>query len=761
MKSISVIAASVFFAAAAQAQEPIPAPTTTPADTAVKLDVVTVKAAPIRTTVTKLVLPVTASVTAERAKETINIVDPEDVVKYMPSVFLRKRNNGDTQAVMGTRVWGVGGSARSLIFADGVPLTALIANNNTIGSPRWGLVSPEEIERIDMMYGPFSAAYAGNSMGAVMEITTRLPERFVGSINQTQALQSFKLYGTRDTYSTSQTGARIGDRFGKLAFWLSGTYQNSFSQPLGFVTSSTFPAGTSGGFPGQNKLGAPANVLGASGLLHTRMTNAKVKAAYDITPAVRAAYTLGFWSNDSDASVVPYTTGSGQPTYAGQAGFASGYSHLDERHSSHSLTIRSDTRKDWDFEAVGTLYRFDKDKQRSPSSASATGTTFGTPGRVAVLDGTGWSTLDLKGIWHEGGPADAVHSVSFGAHYDRYKLLNTTFNTSDWSADGPYTSVATEGDGKTRTQALWAQDSWRILPEVRFTFGGRYEQWRAFDGFNVNGNTKVNQPVVSLNRFSPKGSLAWAPTPLWSLTASIGKAYRFPTASELYQLVSTGTTFTSPDPNLKPDNALVTEIRGERRFDRGVVQLALFQDDVHDAIISQFKPLVAGSPTFYSFVSNVDHVRGRGAELALSADRLLNTGFGFSGSVTYLNARVLAISGRASATAPAGNAVGKRLPNIPDWRGTFASTYRPGDRLAFTLAGRYSGMLFTTLDNADVNPNTYQGFSAWFVADARAQYHVDRHWTASIGADNLLNRKYFLFHPFPQRTFLGNLAYSF
>ena len=61
-------------------------------------------------------------------------------MKYLPSIFLRKRNYGDTQATMATRVWGVSSSARSLIFADGVPLTALIANNNTIGGPRWGLV---------------------------------------------------------------------------------------------------------------------------------------------------------------------------------------------------------------------------------------------------------------------------------------------------------------------------------------------------------------------------------------------------------------------------------------------------------------------------------------------------------------------------------------------------------------------------------------------------------------------------------------------
>ena len=37
---------------------------------------------------------------------------------------------------------------------------------------------------------------------------------------------------------------------------------------------------------------------------------------------------------------------------------------------------------------------------------------------------------------------------------------------------------------------------------------------------------------------------------------------------------------------------LASELRAERRFDRGSVQLSLFEDDVHDAIIAQYLPLV-------------------------------------------------------------------------------------------------------------------------------------------------------------------------
>ena len=59
-----------------------------------------------------------ASVTRQQIQRQINIVDTEDAVRYMPSLFVRKRNSGDTQAVLQTRTWGVGSSARSSAHAD-------------------------------------------------------------------------------------------------------------------------------------------------------------------------------------------------------------------------------------------------------------------------------------------------------------------------------------------------------------------------------------------------------------------------------------------------------------------------------------------------------------------------------------------------------------------------------------------------------------------------------------------------------------------
>jgi iron complex outermembrane receptor protein len=708
----------------------------------------------------RLTLPVTVSITQRRAEQTVNVVDPEDAVKYLPSVFLRKRNYGDTQATLATRVWGTSSSARSLVFADGVPLSALIANNNVVGGPRWGLVSPPEVERIDLMLGPYSAAYAGNSMGAVVEITTRLPKSFEAQLQQTQALQAFDLYGTSAHYLTSQTSASVGDRLGRLAVWASGNLQRSNSQPLSYVASGSAPNGTDGAVPERTKLGAPTNVLGATGLLHTTMANGKVKAAYDLTPALRAAYTFGLWRNDGTSDVEPYLTTSGQPTFAGQSGFANGFYRIDQRHTSHSFTLRTDRRKDWDVELVGSTYRFDHDQQRSPGSASASGTTFGDAGRVAVLDGTGWATLDLKGSWMPGGQL-SPHTVSAGAHWERYSLKNATYATSAWTDGASRTGILTEGDGRTETKALWAQDAWYLSPDLKLTIGARLERWRGYDGLNVAGDTTVVQPALERTTVSPKGLLSWHASERWTVTAAMGKAYRFATAAELYQLVSTGPTFASPNPNLKPDDVLSTELRAERRFEHGSAQLALFQDDVRDAIVQQYDTLVPGSPQLYSFLSNIDHVRARGVELALGSSDLLVRGLALSGSVTFVDARTLAMSGRAGPNASPDAAIGKQLPNIPRWRATATALYRPTELLTLTLAARYSSTLYTTLDNADVHPNTWMGFSEWFVMDTRADYRVSRSWSASFGVDNLLDRKYFLFHPFPHRTFVAGLRYDY
>ncbi len=76
--------------------------------------------------------PTTAAVIdAETIGRTVNLVTPEDALRYLPDVLIRQRHIGDTQSPVTTRTSGVGASARSLIYVDGVLISSLIGNNNT------------------------------------------------------------------------------------------------------------------------------------------------------------------------------------------------------------------------------------------------------------------------------------------------------------------------------------------------------------------------------------------------------------------------------------------------------------------------------------------------------------------------------------------------------------------------------------------------------------------------------------------------------
>src|SRR3954466_6633166 len=141
-------------------------------------------------------------VTASKAQEQINAVNTEDMLKYAPSLVVRKRHYGDTQDPVATRTSGVGASARSLIFVDGIMVSSPIGNNNGAASPHFGIAAPQDVSRIDILYGPFAARYAGNSIGATINITTRMPDQFELYADATGAVETFSQYSTDERVGT-------------------------------------------------------------------------------------------------------------------------------------------------------------------------------------------------------------------------------------------------------------------------------------------------------------------------------------------------------------------------------------------------------------------------------------------------------------------------------------------------------------------------------------------------------------------------------
>jgi iron complex outermembrane receptor protein len=691
---------------------------------------------------------------AARIEETTALLTVEDSVRYLPSLLVRRRHVGDTQAPLATRTSGVGASARSLIYADGVLLSALIGNNNNTASPRWGMVSPEEIARVDVLYGPFSAAYPGNSIGAVVNITTRLPDKAQGSVSAATSVQSFGQYGRHGVYPAFQLGATMGGRSGRFAWFAAANHLASRGQPLTYVTALQ-PAGTSpaglpatGAVADRNRAGAPIFVLGEGGLEDQRQDNLKLKLAWDALPALRLIWQTGLFLDDTKADAQTWLSGdvyAGGLNIGGKAvtvpagAFSNNVYRLDERHWMHALTAEG-TVGEVEWRAVGSLYDFARDAQRIPSAAlpAARG---GGAGSVVDLGGTGWRTLDLD--LRRGG-------LRFGAHYDRFRLESRRFAASDW-LHGPPGALTQASLGKTRTAAVWAEDRIALGPDLDLTLGARFEKWRAYGGsnFSLAPALSVAQPALSRSGLSPKATLRWTPGPHWNVALSAGQAYRFPTVSELYQAIATGPSLTVPDPNLRPERARSAELALAWSDSGGRIRLSLFGESIRDALISQTAPLVSGSTTLFSYVQNVPRVRTLGLELAF--DRRLGD-LDLAGSLTLADPKV--------ARDPAFPAAeGKDLPQVPRRRATLVATWHASEAASLTLAGRYASRSFATIDNSDPVAHTFQGFEGYVVADARANFRLARHWDLAVGVENLGNEKYYLFHPFPHRTATAEITY--
>jgi iron complex outermembrane receptor protein len=703
-------------------------------------------------------------ITGEQVEDRINATDSEDALKYFPSLNVRKRYIGDyDHAVLASRASGTGNSARSLVYADGILLSNLLGNGATF-TPRWGLVSPEEIERVDVLYGPFSAAYPGGSVGAVVDFQTRMPTRLEAHLKLAAFSQRFKQYGSDDRFSGRQGSASVGNRQGAWSWWVDVSRLVNAGQPITFAnklvsTGVASSAGTpvTGAVADRNPANRDWLIIGAGGQSNTVQDHAKVKLAYDVSPTLRASYTLGWWGNDVVRETESYLRdAAGSPVVRGDANnsiniggrryelraadFAPTIGKLE--HLMQGLSLKRHTRAVWDWEIAASKYDYREDLVRTPTVPVPDARTDGQ-GTLTDMAGSGWNTLALKGAWRP----DAAHVVDIGAQSDSARLRTRVSGSADWIGGAP-ASLVSAFNGNTRLQSLYAQDTWRFAPRWKATLGARAERWHAFGGelSNAAGTALFGERVET--SVSPKAALAWNATQDWTLKASAGRAVRNPTAAELFQGSIVDGAIVNSDPLLRAEKSWTGELSAERVSEQGVLRATLFAERTRDALYSQ--PLTATVST----VQNVGRIRTNGVELAYQGDDVLVRGLALSSSLTFADSVIT-----ENRALPA--SVGKRQPRVPAWRANLLASWHTGQHWTSSVGVRYSGRQYGALDNSDVHGDTYMGVSDYLVTDVRVRYRINAQASVAVGIDNLGNAKYWAFHPYPQRTMLAELRLDY
>jgi iron complex outermembrane receptor protein len=734
--------------------------------------------------------------TKEQIDQTVTSFDAEDALKYFPSLLVRKRYIADyNHAMLSSRASGTANSARSAVYADGILLSNYLGNGTSgLGfPPRWNMVTPEEIERVDVMYGPFSAAYPGNSAGAVVDYVTRMPTQLEAHAKLQHNLQPFSMYNTNETETATQGSFALGSKSGDWSWFVDVNRTDSIGQPLGFasrtpksyngsgVLTTNFVAPTTGtpvtgAVPELNPNGLPMYVLGTTTQYHTIQDHAKIKLAYDLTPTMKASYLFGAWQNNSEGRPVSYLRdGAGNPVYSGNIvingqqfsgsqALAGGDFSLNNDsllHFMHGFSLKTHTQGTWDWELVGSIYDYIKDEKRG-STAPLPAAASGGAGTFADGRGSGWNSFAAKGTWRPNG-LQGEHIVDFGAQQDLYNLRYVTSNiaaSGSWLSSAPGT-LSSEVGGRSRLQSLYAQDAWNFAPQWKAVLGLRAEDWMTGGYTHIRNAAStadtLNQQWSERDEFyaSPKAALSY----LWSndltLKASLGKAVRMPTLNEIYGATSTSNSQYLNDPYLRPEKSVTTELTAEKELGNGLLRLTYFAEDTRDSIYGQ-SYFVSGTTTV-TRVQNVDRIATQGFELAYNGFDIFTRGLDLNGSITYADSIIKENTGYVWTP---GDTVGAMQPNIPKWRATFLANFRVDEHWNVAFGARYSGPQYRTLNNADINGFTYTGVSQYFTTDLRVRYKVDKQWTASLGIDNLNNNQYWNFHPYPQRNYTFDLKWD-
>ncbi len=746
----------------------------------------------------------TESFTAKQIAESVNSVSSAGALMYLPSVHVRERFIGDVNGGLAMRMYGVNSSAQTIVYADGLLLSNFL-NNSCCPGPRWGMVSQHAIDRVDVMYGPFSALYPGNSIGGVVLMTTHMPTKLEAHAQFDMFSQNFKLYGTDDSFSGTHAAASVGNKIGDWSFWLSADRLDNHSHPTDFTPASakTGAAAAAGqytvvtGAHFDKDIGnKPRVTTAAISADHTVKDDGTFKLAYDFSPSVRATYTFNIWQNTSYKNIDSYLRDTAGKTIYGTSTTAGPYryvringkdysvtapsvSHAEAEYKMHGLSLKSDSGGTWAWELAASYFNQDKDVTRASSgNFGTTQSNDATAGTITYADGTGWQNLDLRGDWRPDGNKRSEHQVSFGFHTDSYTTKSDQYRlgAGNWQTSSA-TTLNTSSRGETSTDAIYVQDAWQISPDLKLVVGAREERWTASDGSNYANGKNVSYEDKTVRAFSPKASLSYQVSDDWSLRGSYGRGVRFPTVGELFKNVGItrvggGTPtageiagFPAPynvaltnNPNLKPETADSWEFAIEKFLANGLWRTSIFGEEKKDALVSQ-ADISTISGYSISSVQNVDKVRTYGIETSLQSRDMFINGLDITGSVGYVHARI------AEDVANPG-LEGTELPLTPVWRASLLGVYHQSDALSYSLGWRYSGRQHSGLFNTstqeypDPNPNVYGGRSTFSIFDAKLLYKVTKQWSASIGIDNIGNTKYFTLYPYAQRTFFAGIKFD-
>jgi outer membrane receptor protein involved in Fe transport len=608
--------------------------------------------------------PVTTRMLTQTALASTAAVTLDDELRQLPGLELFRRSsalvaNPSSQG-MSLRALGSTSASRTLITEDDVPL-----NDAFAGTIHW-LEQPElAIQRIELMRGGASDLYGSSAIGGVVSVVPVRP-----TLDQAELRSS---YGAENTFDDSLLMQ------GKLRAWgllVSGGALGTD----GYIQEAPLQRGP---------VDIASNVHGQNGVL---------LAEHDSGPLRLFVRGTGF--NEARNNGTPFQTNG-------------------------TRLWRYATGGDWkgphDGSLVMRLYGSDEHYRQTFSSISNL-PDFGDPActyRCGEIPSKFSLTPndELGAVAHWSQPLGAGFLLVAGADAHDVRVWD---REQSFVSSTPSTDLHDhQRDSAGYAEAMWVRKAWTV------TASGRMDWFQNYNGqkLQLTGGSWVlasAQPTQWDQRFfDPRIGVSRKLTEHWAVSASGFRAFRAPTANELYRSTQVGSMLTLPNGNLRSERATGWETGLATQWHWGSIRSSYFLTQVNRPIDA-----VSMTPTLL-MRENLGQIESKGVSLDYELAPL--RWLAVEGGYQYAHATV---TNDSQTPALVGNWIPEVARNLATMN---VRAYRPAFG-TLTLQGRLSGRQF----DDDANMYLLHGY---FRLDAFASHDFGQRLQLFAAGENLLDRQ--------------------
>ncbi|HCS76818.1 MAG TPA: TonB-dependent receptor [Syntrophaceae bacterium] len=683
--------------------------------------------------------PGSVSVVTKKAIEKRSINSIDEALNTTAGVVANRAGVRDTMSSM--TLGGIPGQSRTLVLIDGIPVNSPYSGGIDLTG-----VAVNDVEKIEVVKGPFSSLYGGSAMGGVVSIFTKMPEKREFTVKSGYGSGWSREKAEKDLITFYASG---GDKiYDKLRLFLSYDYKHTNGYPTSLNVQSSQPtAGVTGWSQTTSNTGATRYLIGHKGDDAWHNDNIAFKASYDFTPATKARFQFLRATFD-------YCT-EGPETYLQNAVGAEVWSYGSVKEGSFLSGAGGSVRNIYNFGFETELFErakvklalgyFDQAKRWYVTPTSASATRAGGTGKLSDSPTSSYNA-DLQVTL----PAFSRQVLTFGGAYKVGWSDSQENNVTNWLDESTKTDLTYQAKGRDRTFAVFVQDEIRILEKLTAYIGARQDWWETYDGYvqqTGSAGYPKNYDRRSASSFSPKGALVYKPFEQTVLRASVGQAFRSPTLYDLYRTWTTtgGVTYNS-NPDLKPETSTSWNAGVDQGMWKGASVAALyFENYIKDMIYTK-----TVSSTQKDKV-NAGKGQSRGVELA--AQQKFDIGLRLFTNFTYTDSSITENDANPAS-------VGKDMVDIPRVMFNAGCDFERGP-VSVSLQGRYMGKRYGNDDNTDTASNVYGAYDDFFTADAKVSYKPISWAEASFSVSNLLDREYYSSSPAPGRSWFLSLTLKY